>query len=110
MFGWLKKKAEGLFGAPRSGSWPRVRREFLADHDCCEACGRRRGLEVHHEIPFHEHPELELEKSNLVVLCAEPCHFVFGHLLNWKKSNPQVREDAARYRERMRNFGEPPES
>ena len=39
------------------------------------------------------------------VLCADPCHLVFGHVLNFRRSNPYVREDAERYRERIRNFG-----
>jgi hypothetical protein len=105
MFGWLKRRAEDLFG--RSGQWPRVRREHLEQEPSCIACGRSRELEVHHVQPYHEHPELELDSQNLVSLCADPCHFVFGHLLNWRRSNPHVREDAARYRERMRVYGSP---
>lgn len=100
LLGWLRSRFESFEGA-RSGSWPRVRREHLATNPGCIACGRSKEVEVHHEKPFHEHPELELEPSNLVTLCADPCHFVFGHLLNWKRSNPFVREDAARYRERI---------
>jgi len=95
MFGWL------LGSSPRSGSWPRVRREHLKREPSCIACGRGKSLEVHHVRPFHENPELELDDSNLVSLCSEPCHFVFGHLLNWSSSNPHVREDAVSYRHRI---------
>jgi 5-methylcytosine-specific restriction protein A len=97
MFRWIT----AAFGSPRSGSWPRVRREHLAKQPACAACGRRREVEVHHVVPFHEKPELELAPENLVTLCADPCHLVHGHLLDWKRSNPFVREDAARYRSRL---------
>ena len=106
MFGWLR-----LIGSSRSGSWARVRREHIQREPSCAACGRSRDLEVHHIKPYHEHPELELDDGtngldgNLVTLCAEPCHLVHGHLMNWKRSNPDVREDAARYRQKIRNFG-----
>lgn len=107
MFGWLRRQIDE-YG--RSGAWPRVRREHLAREPACAACGRSKELEVHHIRPYHEHPELELDDGkdgtgtdgNLVSLCAEPCHFVFGHCLDWRKSNRFVREDAARYRERVR--------
>lgn len=95
-----------LFRSPdeygRSGAWARVRREHLEREPACAACGRSKELEVHHVQPYHEHPELELDPGNLITLCGDPCHLVHGHLLNWKRSNPHVREDAARYRERMR--------
>jgi hypothetical protein len=100
MFGWLCRTAE-LFGTLRSGAWPRVRREHLAKEPACVACGRDDELEVHHVVPFHDRPSLELDDSNLVTLCADPCHFVFGHCLNWRHSNPRVREDAAAYRRRI---------
>lgn len=104
MFRWLRKTLEE-YG--RSGAWPRVRREHLVREPACAACGRAKDLEVHHIQPYHEHPELELHDGtngldgNLITLCADPCHLVHGHLLNFKRSNPHVREDAARYRQRM---------
>lgn len=99
MFGWLRRQTEELFG--RSGAWPRVRREHLEREPACVACGRSKDLEVHHIQPYHETPELELDDGNLVTLCADPCHLVFGHLLNYKRANPFVREDAAKYRQRL---------
>lgn len=99
MFGWWRRVAEE-YG--RSGAWARVRREHLEREPECAACGRADDLEVHHVVPYHQRPEMELDPGNLVTLCADPCHFVHGHLLNWKRSNPHVREDAARYRERVR--------
>jgi hypothetical protein len=100
MFSWLRRTAD-LFGAPRSGKWPRVRREHLANNPACIACGRTTGVEVHHVQPFREKPELELDPTNLVTLSADHCHFVFGHGLNWSTANPRVREDAAAYRRRL---------
>lgn len=88
--------------------WARVRRQHLEREPACAACGRSGDLEVHHIQPYHLRPELELDDGtngldgNLVTLCADPCHFVHGHLLSWKRSNPSVREDCQRYRQRMR--------
>jgi 5-methylcytosine-specific restriction endonuclease McrA len=89
----------------RSGSWPKVRREHLARNPVCEACGRRESLEVHHVVPFKDNPGLELDPDNLVTLCGDPCHIVHGHLMSWRRINPEVREDCRRYRQKMRDFG-----
>jgi hypothetical protein len=35
------------------------------------------------------------------VLCADPCHFVHGHLMSWRRHNEAVREDCTRYRKRI---------
>lgn len=85
----------------RSGAWPRVRREHLSREPECIACGRSGSLEVHHVVPVRGRPDLELDPENLVTLCADPCHIVFGHLLDWRRSNPHVREDSAAYRARI---------
>lgn len=103
MLRWLRRQAEDLFG--RSGAWRHVRQKHLEREPVCAACGRDDDLEVHHIKPYHKHPELELDDGNLITLCADPCHLVHGHLLSWKRANPLVREDAARYRERMRQNG-----
>lgn len=100
MLSWLFRRPTTEY--ERAGAWPRVRREHLEREPACAACGRSHDLEVHHIQPYHKRPELELDAGNLVTLCADPCHFVFGHLLNWKKSNPHVRDDAARYRQRIK--------
>lgn len=87
-------------GAKRSSRWPSVRRAFLAKNPVCAMCGGRKKLEVHHIRPFHEAPELELEESNLIVLCESKswgvvCHQFVGHLGTYTRANPQVRDDAA---------------
>lgn len=98
MFGWFRRQPDEV---GRSGSWPRVRREHLGRQPSCIACGRSKSVEVHHVVPYHERPDLELDAANLVTLCAEPCHIVHGHLMNWARINPSVREDCAAYRAKM---------
>ena len=95
MFRWLTAT---VFGAPRSGQWPRVRREHLEREPACQACGRRKALEVHHVEPFHVDPARELDPTNLITLCGDPCHFVHGHLMGWSRTNPSVRADCFQYR------------
>ena len=81
----------------RSTHWPKVRADFLKDHSSCAACGVTEGLEVHHVLSFHEHPDRELDPDNLITLCERHrCHFTFGHLWNWRTNNPNVREDTAK--------------
>lgn len=87
-------------GHPRSDEWPEVRRAHLELEPTCRACGGSRLLQVHHKAPFHLHPELELQQSNLITLCEKPghdCHFVFGHFHDWRLFNPDVEQDVTRY-------------
>jgi 5-methylcytosine-specific restriction endonuclease McrA len=90
----------------RSEQWPEAREAHLKSEPKCQGCGGTDHLQVHHIQPFHEHPELELDQANLITLCEHPahdCHFHFGHLLDWYSSNPQVREDAAAYLEKVKD-------
>lgn len=81
----------------RSSGWPRVEKHFKASSPTCAACGSAVRLQVHHQHPFHLHPELELEPSNLISLCMGPhdCHILIGHGDNFKAYNPNVAADAA---------------
>lgn len=82
---------------PRSPRWPRTRLIHLAAEPFCKFCGHTNDLEVHHISPFHLHPELELDQTNLITLCEavpQECHLHIGHLGNWKNFNPNVREQA----------------
>lgn len=91
--------------AKRSPKWPRARAEYLLERPACEACGASHDTQVHHVVPFHVSPKLELEKSNLIGLCGPHgcnAHFRIGHLRNWNKANPNVWVDAKA--ERSRNF------
>jgi len=108
MFGIVDK----LYG--RSSQWRRVRAEHLKENPCCAACGRKDNLHVHHIVPYHLNPDLELEPSNLITLCGKYCHFVFGHLMDWKSWNENVVRDstlyllAKRHRPYREVFGTPP--
>ena len=109
MPGWLGRffsrrdtpPPEELFG--RSGRWATVRATHLRRQPACIACGRDNDLEVHHVMPYHLDPSLELDDGtdgtdgNLVTVCADPCHLVFGHFFSWKRWNPSVREDCAKF-------------
>ena len=91
-----------LFEAPppqdlhnRSSLWPKVRAAWLNTHPLCAACGGNEFLQVHHKMPFHLEPDLELIPLNLITLCEKPsrnCHFVWGHLYNWKNYNSRIEE------------------
>ena len=84
----------------RSSKWPAVRKLHLGRCPSCAACGSRENAEVHHVVPFHVAPELELADSNLITLCEGGpinCHFLFGHLRNWKAWNTRVEQEASRW-------------
>lgn len=88
-------------GVPRSSRWPKTRERHLERFPACQACGGTKELQVHHCLPFHANPELELEESNLITLCEYPshnCHFIVGHCMNWRKYNPSVRGHARLFR------------
>lgn len=95
--------AEAGYGVnTRSSRWPTVRNHYIFAHPACEACGATTEMNVHHVEQFSEHPEKELDPANLISLCRK-CHFLIGHDPDgpgpmpptWKKSNPNVRADAA---------------
>ena len=65
------------------------------------ACGRREHLVVHHIIPVSFDEDKELSETNLLTLCAQPCHIVFGHCMNFKCYNKDVRAIVAVYRKSM---------
>lgn len=93
----------------RSSKWPTVRKNHLKRHCCCEVCGTRKNLEVHHIVPFHTNPELELHSSNLITLCecksfGVNCHLFFGHLGDYKSINPNVVKDVEMWREKLKRY------
>jgi 5-methylcytosine-specific restriction protein A len=87
---------------PRSKDWPRVRNAWIAEHPDCAVCGTKKNCEVHHKIPFHLHPELELNPANLITLCRVH-HEWWGHLGNWKSFNKDVVEDAKIWKDKIKN-------
>jgi 5-methylcytosine-specific restriction endonuclease McrA len=99
MFSFLKK----IRYATRSPKWTNVRKQHLLNNPNCAACGRNKKLEVHHKTPVHINPEGELDPSNLMTLCADPCHIIFGHLMDFKSWNINVVEDCKVYLNRVNN-------
>jgi 5-methylcytosine-specific restriction protein A len=105
--------------ARRSPHWRAVEKAWLAKHGHCAACGNNEQLQVHHVLPFHSHPELELAdgtgryclardpknprlfRENLVTLCMNrgfECHLAIGHGGDFRRDNPRVLDDAAELR------------
>jgi hypothetical protein len=82
-----------FFGSNRSPLWRKVRSEHIKQNTFCKACGSKKSLEVHHIEPFHVSPEKELDPNNLITLC-DTCHLVFGHLMDYKSWNTEVKIDA----------------
>ena len=94
----VKDVLQGKPFSLRSSKWFEVRDLFVKSNPTCAACGGNIKLQVHHMQPFHLHPELELDSTNLITLCESgtKCHLEIGHLGNWKNFNPNVVQDAAK--------------
>jgi 5-methylcytosine-specific restriction endonuclease McrA len=101
-WGLTKKSSEELFGG-RDPQWDGVRKQHLKKENLCQACLTKDNLEVHHIIPFHLRPDLELDPANLITLCAQKCHLLFGHLMNYKSYNSNVIEDCKKMQENIKN-------
>ncbi len=88
------------FGAARSPQWPQVQKAFIKEHPTCAVCDKKgtllNPLNVHHQHPFHVHPELELDPENLITLCRIH-HLWWGHLGNWASWNDSVQSDAVEW-------------
>lgn len=104
----IKDSIEGKapLGAKRSSQWPTVRKHHLKKNPTCAVCGDTSKLEVHHIKPFHTHPELELEPTNLITMCESKsygiiCHLLIGHWGSYKMINPNVVEEAAAWRAKL---------
>lgn len=87
----------------RSPKWSEVRKRHLLKQPMCQACGTKKGLEVHHIVPYGVNPNLELDPNNLITLCDKYCHFAIGHLMNYKSWNSDVIKDSANYLEKVQN-------
>jgi 5-methylcytosine-specific restriction enzyme A len=89
----------------KSSEWSRLEKRFKSNFDECAACGKKRGLVVHHIKPVFLFPSLELDVSNLITLCTAEanCHLAWGHLGDFKSYNENVVADAAWYRKRVKN-------
>lgn len=99
---WQNRDSARTFGAERSSKWSTVRKNHLKYNPTCAVCNTTNDIDVHHCIPFHKKPELELEESNLITLCT-PHHYLVGHLMNWKSFNAEVRMDAQMWNSKIKN-------
>jgi 5-methylcytosine-specific restriction endonuclease McrA len=90
-----------IFGALRSPKWREVRNNFLLENSLCEACGVKAEI-AHHILPYHLYPKLELDTSNLIVLCDE-CHLVLAHLKSFRRFDPDIKEVARLFRKKVEN-------
>ena len=103
---WIQDKIKSflypdLFGG-RSKNWPSVRKAYINQHPKCEICGKKpllRSNEVHHILPFHLYPTLELNPENFITLCRTH-HFEWGHFFSFKSYNQDIRKDIERIKNR----------
>jgi 5-methylcytosine-specific restriction protein A len=86
----------------RSRRWPEVRKAHIQKEPFCQCCGRTDKLEVHHIEPVHKNPKRELDPDNLITLCGQHCHLVFGHLMDYTSWNDNIRQDAAEYLQKIK--------
>jgi 5-methylcytosine-specific restriction protein A len=89
-------------GTGRSWFWRFARDNHLLEYPLCAVCGGTKKVVVHHIVPFHIAPDLELDPTNLITLCQGSrkslnCHLLFGHLGNFKKVNPSCVSDSAQW-------------
>jgi 5-methylcytosine-specific restriction endonuclease McrA len=91
-----------MMGTKRSGKWIEVRTYFVEEHPTCAVCGTKKKLNVHHIVPFHLRPDLEMDESNLITLCRKH-HFTFGHLGYWRSWNTTIVEDAKVWLQKYKN-------
>ena len=92
-----------IFESDRSSKWRTIRDKYLKKNAKCISCGTNNNLQVHHIIPVSVDSSKELSENNLCTLC-ETCHFVFGHLHNWKNYNPEVIRDCQEHNQRVKQF------
>ncbi len=86
----------------RSSQWRTVRREYLKLHPYCEISGKTKRIEVHHKLPVHLFPKMELSLENLITL-NKKYHLVFGHLGNYRSYNPDIAKDAPIWYDKINN-------
>jgi hypothetical protein len=109
---FVKDRVQGKApkGAKRSSKWRKVRAEFLRrSSGRCAVCGLKTKLEVHHMVPFHIAPDLELNMDNLIALCENKkwginCHLLIGHLGNYSEVNPNVKADSMYWRFKLAKY------
>ncbi|NDD52518.1 HNH endonuclease [bacterium] len=97
---WLRPRYV-LAVRERASQWRKLRAAHLLKEPECVACGRDKELDVHHIVPVSADPTQELNPDNLITLCSDPCHIVFGHFFSYRCYNKDVRSMATAYRAAM---------
>ncbi len=92
-----------LFTAsPRHPKWPAAARRFLKRNPLCMFCGGTKEVVVHHAIPFHIRPDLEMDES-LWRPCCElagvNCHLQIAHLGDWRLWRKDLQRGLVRLKE-----------
>lgn len=93
-------------GMRRSSKWRKVRGLYIEEHNECFVCKLKTKLEIHHLVPFHIAPHLELDIHNLMTLCENKkwginCHLLIGHLGNYQRVNINCELDAFTWRKKL---------
>ncbi|MEK7124119.1 MAG: HNH endonuclease signature motif containing protein, partial [Patescibacteria group bacterium] len=101
---WRKLVDPGSLGGKRSSGWREFREKYIKKY--CPFCGRKGSLlvrlELHHIMPFHLDPSLELDPTNVETFCRY-CHFEFAHLKSFQSFNKDILKDVEIYQEKIRN-------
>ena len=107
----LKDRIQGKApkGAKRSSHWSKTRKQVLALNRKCAVCGSKKTLRVHHIVPFHLAPDMELDPDNLVVLCENKkyginCHLLLGHVGNFRRTNPSCEIDIMVWNKKLNKY------
>ncbi len=90
-------------GVPRDWRWSQVRDAYLKHSPRCRVCGGTKQVTAHHIWPvsWPGGKDVELIEANLITLCEHNgCHLQVGHLGDFRSRNPNVIEDARRWREK----------
>ena len=110
MLSWIELIEDRLTGkapkgARRSKHWRKTRKGHLKENPRCELCNGNKKITVHHVVPFHLAPDLELDSENLITLCQGKkelnCHLIFGHVGSFQKCNFSVRNDVREWCDKM---------
>lgn len=92
MVGSIGFCVRSLTAAERASGWDAFRDGKVVAHPYCSLCSSEKELELHHKKPFHDHPELELDPNNVIVLCRN-CHWWAGHCgVAWDAENNEIDE------------------
>ena len=81
----------------RSSKWSALEKSFKKQFPTCACCRTNKKVQIHHIVPFHVSPELELEPTNLISLCMSKrmCHLQIAHCGSFRKWTENIRQYAS---------------